>query len=39
MNKKIKFIETLIAEQTVESELMKKYYFKLNSNKKKGKIG
>ncbi len=39
MNNKIKFIETILAEQSTESELMKKYYFGLNSNKKKGKIG
>jgi hypothetical protein len=28
-----------MAEQATESSLMKKYYYKLNSNKKKGKVG
>lgn len=39
LNNKIRFIETLLAEQITEAELMKKYYFTLNSKKKKGKIG
>jgi hypothetical protein len=34
-NQKITFIETLLAEQSTEAELMKKHYFQLSSNKKK----
>lgn len=39
LNQKIRFIEAIMAEQSTEVELMKKHYFGLNSNKKKGKIG
>lgn len=35
-NQKITFIETLLAEQLTEAELMKKHYFHMSSNKKKG---
>jgi hypothetical protein len=38
-NQKITFIETLMAEQSTEAELMKKYYYNISSNKLKGKIG
>lgn len=39
LTQKISFIETLLAEQATEGELMKKYYYSLSSNKSRGKIG
>ena len=39
LNQKISFIETLMAEQSTEAELMKKHYYHLSSNRLKGKIG
>jgi hypothetical protein len=39
-NKKIFFLEKLLAENITEAELMRKYYFSLfSSNKNKGRIG
>ena len=39
LNQKINFIETLMAEQSTEAELMKKHYYQLSSNRLKGKVG
>jgi hypothetical protein len=39
LNQKISFIETLMAEQSTEGELMKKHYYHLSSNRLKGKVG
>ncbi|MCB0369952.1 MAG: hypothetical protein KDD45_11100 [Bdellovibrionales bacterium] len=39
LNQKIRLIENVMAEQAVESELMKKYYLGLTANKKQGKVG
>lgn len=39
LNQKIGFIETLMAEQNTEAELMKKHYYHLSSSKLKGKVG
>lgn len=39
LNQKIAFIETLMAEQNVEAEMMKKHYYHLSSSKIKGKVG
>lgn len=39
LNQKIAFIETLMAGQNVEAEMMKKHYYHLSSSKIKGKVG
>jgi hypothetical protein len=39
LNQKISFIETLMAEQNAEGEMMKKHYYSLSSNRIKGKVG
>jgi hypothetical protein len=39
LNQKIAFIETLMAEQNAEGEMMKKHYYHLSSSKIKGKVG
>ena len=39
LNQRIAFIETLMAEQNVEAEMMKKHYYHLSSTKIKGKVG
>lgn len=39
LNQKIAFIETLMAEQSTEAQLMKKHYYRLTSTKLKGKVG
>jgi hypothetical protein len=39
LNQKIAFIETLMAEQNVEAEMMKKHHYHLSSSKIKGRVG
>lgn len=39
LNQKIALIETLMAEQSTEAQLMKKHYYRLSSSKLKGKVG
>jgi hypothetical protein len=39
LNKKIEYLESLMAENATESELYKKYYYRCNSNKSRNSIG